>query len=242
MNNLVTIQGVRGYIDDKGTAWLNLEDVSRGLGFTQTKGSAKYVRWERVNSYLESMGFPHLVGKEFIPENVFYRLGMKGENEAAQQFQIKVADEILPAIRKTGGYITNPQSPEDFIIMQAQLIKEQAQSMKQLKEQVGTVAEELTTVKHRVDNLDLTNIEGTPRQRLNAMIRKYANLNGITYKTAWQEFTKAYNIAYRTNLKRRKTNEEAVLLRRLTMPEYLETSGEIEDAIRVADKMLNQAS
>jgi hypothetical protein len=118
----------------------------------------------------------------------------------------------------------------------------QAESVKQLKERVGVVADELTTVIHRVDNLDLTNIEGTPRQRLNAMIRKYANQQGITYQTAWQEFTRAYNTAYRTNLKRRKTNEEAVLLRRLTMPEYLETSGEIEDAIRVADKMLNQAS
>ncbi|MFA5573073.1 MAG: Rha family transcriptional regulator [Candidatus Bathyarchaeia archaeon] len=128
-----------------------------------------------------------------------------------------------------------PQTIEDLIIMQAE-------SVKQLKKQVGVVTDELTTVKHRVDNLDLTNIEGTPRQRLNAMIRKYANQQGVTYKTAWQEFTKSYNTAYRMNLKRRKANEEAVLLKRLTMPEFLEASGYIEDAIRVADKMLNQVS
>ena len=35
MNDLITIKNVRGYIDEKGTAFLNLEDVARGLGFTE---------------------------------------------------------------------------------------------------------------------------------------------------------------------------------------------------------------
>ena len=44
---------------------------------------------------------------EFIPENIFYRLAMKAKNEVAEKFQAKVADEILPAIRKTGAYFKN---------------------------------------------------------------------------------------------------------------------------------------
>ena len=104
MNNILTIRNVRGYLDKKGTAHLNIEDVSRGLGFTQTKNETEYIRWERVNGYLGDMGFPQLVGKEFIPENVFYRLAMKGENESAIAFQNMIADEILPTIRKTGTY------------------------------------------------------------------------------------------------------------------------------------------
>lgn len=239
MDNLVTIQGVSGYVDENEMAWLSLEDVARGLGFVQFKNGIEYVRWETVRGYLCEFGFSQLAGKDqlgaFIPEAIFYRLAMKAKNEIAVRFQEKIAKEILPAIRKTGGYTVKPQTIEDLIIMQAE-------SVKQLKKQVGVVTDELTTVKHRVDNLDLTNIEGTPRQRLNAMIRKYANQQGVTYKTAWQEFTKSYNTAYRMNLKRRKANEEAVLLKRLTMPEFLEASGYIEDAIRVADKMLNQVS
>ena len=39
MSNLITIQNVRGYLDYDGTAYLNLEDVARGLGFTQIKDS-----------------------------------------------------------------------------------------------------------------------------------------------------------------------------------------------------------
>lgn len=70
--------------------------------------SSEYVRWNMVRRYLEDIGFPHKWGKkDFIPENVFYRLAMKAKNEVAERFQSKVADENIPAIRKTGGYIDN---------------------------------------------------------------------------------------------------------------------------------------
>jgi phage antirepressor YoqD-like protein len=105
MTNLITIANVRGFVDENGTAHLNLEDVSRGLGFTQTKNGVEYIRWETVESHLTSLGFSQQVGKEgFIPENIFYRLAMKAKNETAELFQSKVADEILPSIRKTGTY------------------------------------------------------------------------------------------------------------------------------------------
>jgi Prophage antirepressor len=124
MTNLMTVSGVKGYIDENGAAQLNLEDVARGLGFTQTKNGIEYVRYERVNGYLADMGFPQLVGKEFVPENVFYRLAMKGETEAAMKFQAMVADEILPTIRKTGTYSARPMSQAELIAAQANLLVE----------------------------------------------------------------------------------------------------------------------
>ena len=62
-NEIITIKNVRGYIDEKGTAWLNLEDVAKGLGFTQIKNKKEYIRWERVAQYLKRNSFPHLWGK-----------------------------------------------------------------------------------------------------------------------------------------------------------------------------------
>lgn len=130
---LIEINGVHGYIDDNGTAQINLEDVSRGLGFIQNKNGVSYVRRDRVNGYLTDMGFPQLVGKDYIPENVFYRLSMKGETESAIQFQSKVADEILPQIRKHGAYMT-PETIEktltnpDFIIQLATQLKSEQQA------------------------------------------------------------------------------------------------------------------
>ena len=113
MNEIVTIKNVRGYIDKKGTAWLNLEDVARGLGFIkrEVKNGKKY---ERVNKqalkgWLIEFGIINSEDDlpEYIQENVFYKLCMKADNEVARKFQDRVCDEILPSIRKTGMYLTD---------------------------------------------------------------------------------------------------------------------------------------
>lgn len=108
----VLIYGVSCYEQD-GTAYLRLEDVAHGLGFTQTKNGIEYVRWETIDKYLRDLGFSQQVGKDsYIPENIFYRLAMKAKNDTAEKFQALVADEIIPSIRKTGSYTVPKLSKE----------------------------------------------------------------------------------------------------------------------------------
>ena len=147
MFELITISGVRGRLDANGSPELNLEDVARGLGFTQRKGSVEYVRWERVSQYLASWSFPTSGESrmpEFIPENIFYKLCFKAENEVAQKFQDIVTDEVLPAIRKHGAYLTPEKIEEvlfnpDTIIAIATQLKEERQKRVALE---ATVAEQ----------------------------------------------------------------------------------------------------
>jgi prophage antirepressor-like protein len=116
MNELTVIQSVRGYMKDD-TAYLNLEDVARGLGFTTVATSGnECVRWARVEEYLNSFGYTisEPCQSAYIPENIFYRLAMKAKNETAEKFQALVADEILPSIRKTGSYSIQKQIPKTF--------------------------------------------------------------------------------------------------------------------------------
>lgn len=53
MNEILNINNVHGYLDkETGTAYLNAEDVARGLGFTTVaKSGNEVVRWARVNTY-----------------------------------------------------------------------------------------------------------------------------------------------------------------------------------------------
>lgn len=108
---ILNVDGIECYEKD-GTAYLKLETVARGLGFTTTQSISgkEYtnVRWNRVDEYLKEIGFA-TCGKrpDFIPENIFYRLAMKAKNEVAEKFQAKVADEIIPSIRKHGIYATD---------------------------------------------------------------------------------------------------------------------------------------
>ena len=132
MSNLITINNVRGYIDENGTAHLNLEDVARGLGFMETKGD--YVRWQRLDGYLTELKFSTSGERpEFIPENIFYRLAMKAKNETAEHFQAKVADEILPAIRKTGSYnAAVPKTLPEALRLAAEAIEEKEKAVAEL--------------------------------------------------------------------------------------------------------------
>lgn len=120
MNELtiLNISGVDCYEKD-GTAYLRLENVARGLGFTQEKNGVEYVKWERVQQYLRDFNYDSpQVGKDsFIPENIFYRLAMKAKNETAEAFQAKVADEIIPSIRKHGGYLAGQETMSDEELM-----------------------------------------------------------------------------------------------------------------------------
>lgn len=105
MSEIMDINGIECYEKD-GAAYLKLEAVARGLGFTETKDGKEYVMWRRVDGYLENLGFGTSAERPvFIPENIFYRLAMKAKNEAAEKFQAFIADEVIPSIRKTGGYI-----------------------------------------------------------------------------------------------------------------------------------------
>ena len=119
-NNIINVENIRGYVDQiSGVVFLNLEDVCRGLGFTELAPSGNLtIRWRRVQNYLlaiENQGIATCgdgnvlqgVYPEYIPENIFYMLAMKANSTPAIAFQQKIANEILPMIRRTGMYMTD---------------------------------------------------------------------------------------------------------------------------------------
>lgn len=63
--NTKNICGIDCY-EQNGVAYLRLENVARGLGFTQEKNGVEYVRWETIRAYLSDLGFPNLLGKTIL--------------------------------------------------------------------------------------------------------------------------------------------------------------------------------
>lgn len=137
----MTIQGIDCYEKD-GTAYIKLENVARGLGFTTVATSGnEVVRWNRVSKYLEELGVPTCGHDDYISENIFYRLAMKAKNDVAEKFQAKVADEIIPTIRRHGMYAT-PEMAErmlddpDVMIRVLQELKTEREQRKVLESKV----------------------------------------------------------------------------------------------------------
>ena len=113
----------RTILNEDGSISVNAEDTAIGFGWTQEKNGKSYVRWETINGYCSDLGFSQQVGKDdFIPESLFYRLGMKASNAVAEKFQNWLAMEVIPQIRKTGGYQQKPLTPEEMMRVQLGMI------------------------------------------------------------------------------------------------------------------------
>lgn len=129
-----------------------------------------------------------------------------------------------------------PRTQAELIYMLAQQNVANEKRMIQLEQQVSTV-------NHRLDNIDRIDTVGDLQQRLNKMIRRYAHQERMPISNAWKAFTEAFNTAYKTNLKLKITNyKEKHGLKDLTRPQYLSMTNQLEDAVRVADKLLNKGS
>lgn len=119
MNNLRIFKNqeldlqVRTVMNPDGSISVSAEDTAIGFGWVQEKNRKMYVRWETVNSYCKELQFSQDVGKDdYIPEGMYYLLGMKASNEKAQKYQRWLAMEVLPSLRKTGHYETPNMSKE----------------------------------------------------------------------------------------------------------------------------------
>ena len=213
---IMIINNVRGYQDEKGMANLNLEDVARGLGFTQCKGNIEYIRWERVKGYLDEIGFPTCGenGKvvEYIPENIFYKLCFKAENEVARKFQDIVTDEVLPSIRKHGAYLTNTKIEEvllnpDTIIKLAMDLKEERKQKEQLQLENAQSKQIIGELKPKADYTD-TILKNKGLVTMTAIAKDYGmsankmndklNKLGVQYKQSrqWFLYTKYQDKGY----------------------------------------------
>lgn len=173
LQNIETICGVECYEKD-GTAYLKLETVARGLGFTEIAASGnECIRWRTVKKYLENLGIAESCDgnlPDFIPENIFYRLAMKAKNETAEAFQAKVADEIIPSIRKHGGYIENQEelSPEEIVanalIVAKSIIAKREKELIESQKHEAELQAQLDTSKEWYS------------------IKRVASLNGVSWK------------------------------------------------------------
>ena len=108
---------IRTILNKDGSVSMNAEDTAIGFGWNREKSGKNYVMWDRFNNFCEGFGFPHKCGKDdFIPETLFYLLGMKASNDSAKEFQMWLAKDVIPSIRKHGAFIADsPNIDEEYI-------------------------------------------------------------------------------------------------------------------------------
>lgn len=133
-----------------------------------------------------------------------------------------------------------PKSQIDILVESAKALQRQERELARLKLTQEEQAESLRIVSSRVDTLNCVCTEGTKRQKLVAMVQKYAISNGLAFNRGWHDFRQAYNTAFHTNLKNSQNYYcEKQGIKKISTPDFLERKGYLDDAMRIMDKLLN---
>jgi len=218
-----------------GEPWFVASDVCVCLELGNATMALSRIDQDDISSteVVDSIGRRQMV--RIVNEAGLYELILGSRKSEARAFKRWVTHEVIPSIRKTGSYNLVPKSPAEMLLEMAKQFVVQEQRMSHLETQIQAAS-------HRIDSLDRIDVDGDGQQRLNKMIRKYAHQEGLTFQKAWRDFTDRFNTAYHTNLTARVDNYRLKHgLKELSRPQYLSIVGQLDDAIRVGDKMLNQS-
>ena len=118
-------------------------DVAKALGYVEYQ---KAVRTHcKGVSEMDTPTAGGIQRVKYIPESDVYRLVMRSKLPQAEQFQDWVCDEVLPAIRKTGGYmVAKVDDTPEMIMARAVLvanetINRQKQQLEQAEKKVAAL-------------------------------------------------------------------------------------------------------
>lgn len=147
---------------------------------------------------------------KFITEGNVYRLIAHSKLPGAERFERWVFDEVLPSIRKNGGYISNADLMVNTYF--SNLPDEQKVVIKGLLTNIVAVQNENSVLKKENDVLAQENSKWAGKDFINATVRKYGRNVHNDYAKGWVAFKREILYKYGINLNSRITH-------------YLNTSG-----------------
>lgn len=161
-------------IDDE--VWFVGKDVASILGYSDTFGALKKHVDDEDKQNCQNDSFKTSRGMTIINESGLYSLILSSKLPQAKEFKRWVTDEVLPTIRKHGGYLT-PQKIEeallnpDTLIQLATTLKEEQEKNKKLLIKNSELSVDNQIMKPKADYFDelvdrnlLTNIRETAKQ------------------------------------------------------------------------------
>ena len=143
------------------------KDVATALGYKDSVNAIKRHCKGVAKRHLLTEGGPQELS--FIPEGDVYRLITHSKLPSAEKFEHWVFDEVLPCIRKHGGYMS--ASMVEQALQKPEMLLLFAQRMLEEHNRANTLAAELAIAKPKADYFDAfvnpkdcTNIRGTAKE------------------------------------------------------------------------------
>lgn len=132
MNNLQVFKHVEfgevRTVDLDGAPWFVGKDVAQALGYAKPENAiATHVDAEdKTTTLIQGSGSNYKSNAVIINESGLYSLVLSSKLPTAKKFKRWVTSEVLPAIRKTGGYIPTTGMSDSEIMARALLIAQKS--------------------------------------------------------------------------------------------------------------------
>lgn len=166
-----------------GETWFVLKDVCVVLGITDHKVVARRLEEDEVCQIPLTDSLGRTQETTVINESGLYNVILRSDKPEAKPFRKFVTSEVLPSIRKTGGYQTKAMTTAQMFALQAQVNLEQEQRLKALEEKTQATQE---TVQEAFSALSYPTVSRDHWQdETRQKIRRVCFENGLNY----QQFT-----------------------------------------------------
>jgi prophage antirepressor-like protein len=130
-------------------------DVTRALGYKNANDAvSRHCKGCVKRAVLDNKGITQIMN--VVPEGDIYRLAAKSELPGAEAFESWIFDEVLPSIRKHGGYLTAQKIEEvllnpDTIILLATNLKDEQKKRQEAEKKAMEAEKQIAVLKPKAE-------------------------------------------------------------------------------------------
>lgn len=226
-------------IEISGEPWFVGKDVATALGYTKTENAiARHVdKEDKTLTPLQGGCSTGVQNTTIINESGLYSLILSSKLPSAKEFKHWVTAEVLPSIRKTGGYV-NPSQSDLFLDTYLPFADQNTRllfktTLDTIQQQNNTIQQQNHTISHQEDiirNLTSDIPLADKRQILNRIVR-FGGSPHTRWPFLYREFDNKFHMNTKVQLEHYNETHKPKLQNRL---DYIEHIGMFNDLAEIA--------
>lgn len=226
-------------IEISGEPWFVGKDVATALGYAKTENAiARHVdKEDKTLTPLQGGCSTGVQNTTIINESGLYSLILSSKLPSAKEFKHWVTSEVLPSIRKTGGYV-NPSQSDLFLDTYLPFADQNTRllfktTLDTIQQQNNTIQQQNHTISHQEDiirNLTSDIPLADKRQILNRIVR-FGGSPHTRWPFLYREFDNKFHMNTKVQLEHYNETHKPKLQNRL---DYIEHIGMFNDLAEIA--------
>ena len=226
-------------VEIDGVVWFVGKDVAEALGYSKSRNAiAAHVDEEdKTHAPIQGGCSTGVQDTIVINESGLYALILSSKLPSAKEFKHWVTSEVLPSIRKTGGYV-NPSQSDLFLDTYLPFADQNTRllfktTLDTIQQQNNTIQQQNHTISHQEDiirNLTSDIPLADKRQILNRIVR-FGGSPHTRWPFLYREFDNKFHINTKVQLEHYNETHKPKLQNRL---DYIEHIGMFNDLAEIA--------